>query len=378
MNGTKEVLFLNLYTFSLTGGIEKVCRTMAKTLHDLYPRFSLMSLHDQPEDADDRYMPLAQYHAFRGGRLRFAWQLWRRRRKVDILLLSHIHLLLFARLIRFFAPQTRIILLAHGIEVWRDISGWKKTFLQEHTEIWAVSRFTAAKMQEQYGLAASRVTVLNNALDPFFVLPQQFDKPGALLERYGLDARQPVLLTLTRLSSKESYKGYDRVLQAMAGLKAAFPDLHYILAGKADASEQARIQALICELELEKNVTLTGFIAEAELSAHYQLADVFVMPSTHEGFGIAFIEAAACGIPLIGGNVDGSVDALLDGELGQAIDPSDIGALTQAIASALPTKKDAPALQQRCLEAFSFAAYLQKVKTLLMTVPPFIVPSSNA
>jgi glycosyltransferase involved in cell wall biosynthesis len=75
------------------------------------------------------------------------------------------------------------------------------------------------------------------------------------------------------------------------------------------------------------------------LPAYYQLADVFVMPSTGEGFGIVFLEASATGLPVIGGNRDGSVDALAEGRLGALVDPNDVNGLAQAIVTALDQKR---------------------------------------
>jgi phosphatidylinositol alpha-1,6-mannosyltransferase len=66
-------------------------------------------------------------------------------------------------------------------------------------------------------------------------------------------------------------------------------------------------------------VILTGFIDEDELGRPFLLADLFVLPSKKEGFGIVFIEALACGLPVICGNEDGSLDAIRNGELGKAI-----------------------------------------------------------
>jgi len=78
-------------------------------------------------------------------------------------------------------------------------------------------------------------------------------------------------------------------------------------------------------------------VAAQDLPDHYRLADVFVMPSTGEGFGIAFLEAMASGVRVIGGNRDGSVDPLGDGTLGTAVDPEDAHELASAICAALGT-----------------------------------------
>ena len=76
-------------------------------------------------------------------------------------------------------------------------------------------------------------------------------------------------------------------------------------------------------------------VAGEELPDYYRLADVLVMPSTGEGFGIVFLEAMACGIDVIGGNQDGSIDPLGDGAVGSAIDPDDSEELVSAISAAL-------------------------------------------
>jgi phosphatidyl-myo-inositol dimannoside synthase len=72
-------------------------------------------------------------------------------------------------------------------------------------------------------------------------------------------------------------------------------------------------------------------LPESEKVAHYNLADLYVMPSSGEGFGIVYLEAAACGVPIIGSRTDGSQEALCDGEIGQLVDPLNLEEVYEAV-----------------------------------------------
>ena len=82
-------------------------------------------------------------------------------------------------------------------------------------------------------------------------------------------------------------------------------------------------------------MVFAGQVADAELADYFALADVFAMPSTGEGFGIVFLEAAASGLPVIGGNRDGSVDALAEGRIGRLVDPHSREDIEAAVVEAL-------------------------------------------
>lgn len=360
-----KILFLTLYTFSLTGGIEKVCRSLAKALTDIGLPFQLLSMHDREVDLDHRYLENNRYEAFNGRKFHFAFNAVLKGITSKTIVLSHINLLIFARIIKRLAPNTRIILYAHGIEIWGQLPNWKRRFLQEKVEIWAVSDFTAAKIAAIHQIDRAKITILNNCLDPYFNIPKDFERPKALLTRYRLHPDQPVLFTLTRLSAQEAYKGYDQVISAMPALLQKFPNLHYLLAGKADIEEYNRVKSLIQQLNLNDHVTLCGFIKDEELSDHFKLASVFVMPSTHEGFGIVFIEATACGTKIIGGNIDGSVDALLNGSLGTLVNPQDTSEISLTIEQNLATAFSPLAIQELCLTHFAYPNYLSKVSRLI-------------
>lgn len=371
-----KILFLTLHTFSLTGGIEKVCSAISNVIVALKHKkkiesFYSLSMYD--ESANTTYISSKNFKGYRGKRISFALAALKKGTNADIIILSHVNLLIFGWLIKK-TTRKRIILLAHGIEVWENLQNWKLKFLQKDCEIWAVSKFTAEQLMKQ-AVPKSNIKVLNNCLDPFFRAPTAFDKPKNLLKRYQLTTDQPVLFTLTRMSHQEQYKGYDQVIESMVGLIKKYPNLHYILAGKADELEASRIKKLINKYDLQKHITITGFLPDEEINDHYLLADVFVMPSKGEGFGISFIEAAACGCMSIAGNIDGSVDALLNGELGKLVNPNDQTAITNAIDEvlSLPDRtKTSQILQEQCLKHFSFEKYQMKVYDLLASPPAFI------
>lgn len=365
---SKKVLFLTLHSFSLTGGIEKVSKTFAKTLDDLkatqqIQSYQVLSMYDDQPDL--AYVTRSSFKGYNSKKTAFGLAAIRAGLKADVVILSHVHLLLFARIIKTLKPSVRIVLFAHGIEIWNALAHWKKQILKK-IDIWAVSRYTADQIIHHHGIAASKIKVLNNCLDPFFKLSESGSKPTTLLAKYGLNSNQKVLLSICRLSSLEQYKGYDLVIECLAQVIKVHPDLVYLLVGKADRPELARIQKLIAQSKLQKNVILTDFVPDDELALHYQLADVFVMPSKAEGFGLVFIEAAAYGCTVLGGNADGSRDALMDGELGTLLDPNDAGAIGEAVIAALQKERhDAKAIQKQCFETFGHVRYQEKVLNLL-------------
>jgi glycosyltransferase involved in cell wall biosynthesis len=325
-------------------------------------------MYDLDTDRDARYIDKINFKGFKGLRFLFVTRAVTKGIRSDLVILSHINLLFVAVIIKRLSPKTRIIVYAHGIEIWREIKTWKQKFLSRKCEIWAVSEFTSGKLQDNHQIPAANITVIPNCLDPYLNIPKQFQKPVDVLNKYGLTADQPVLFTLTRLSSHELYKGYDIIIEALPLLIIEFPKLHYLLAGLADSQERARLTSMIEQLGLQKHITLTGFIPDEKLCVHFLLADVFVMPSLKEGFGIVFIEAAAYGCKIIAGNQDGSPQALLQGRLGTLIHPGEKETLIRAIIENLrrPRSHDASkVIQSLCLEYFNYEQYLKRVERLL-------------
>ena len=205
----------------------------------------------------------------------------------------------------------------------------------------AVSRYTRRRFLDIARVEPGRVRVLPNVVGASF-------GPGAksdcLLDRHGLRGRK-VLLTVGRLAGDERGKGHDRLIAALRDLRQTAPDLVYLIVG--DGDDRDRLQALAHQEGVANAVRFAGVVGAQELADYYRVADLFVMPSTQEGFGIVFLEAASSGLRVIGGNRDGSADALADGVLGRLIDPLDAGQLVAAIQQALVRGGTEPVQVQR-------------------------------
>lgn len=230
-----------------------------------------------------------------------------------------------------------------------------------------MSNYTKQQLIERHHISSTKVKVLHNTLDPFLEKPKGFKKPTGLLNKYDINSDTFVLFTLTRLARSEHQKNYDLVIQSIKHLLQKHPNIVYLIGGKADIDEQNRLQQLIKDYQLENQVKLIGFIHEEEVVNHFLLADCFILPSKKEGFGIVLIEAAVCGNQIIGGNVDGSTDALLNGQLGQMINPDNKEEIIEAINKAIDNKNNhqSGVQQELTLQHFGFEQYIKKVNSLI-------------
>jgi phosphatidylinositol alpha-1,6-mannosyltransferase len=365
------MLFLTLETFNKTGGIQSASRILAKAIAELAlakgETFRMMSLCDAKKLGSNGYVDPKLSKGYNNQKFHFFLTAIYEGFSSKTIILSHINLLSVAFWIHLFVPGTRIILLAHGKEVWTNLLPWKKKFIASKVEIWAVSQYTKDVLINRHGISVNKVRILNNCLDPYFKVPTSFSKPGYLLERYQISAKTPLIFSVSRINEHERNKGYDRVLDCLPELATHFPDIKYMLGGKIEAVEYCHILKKIQALNISTQVILPGFIPQDELADHYLLSDIFIMPSSKEGFGLVFLEALACGRQVIAGNKDGSVDALRNGELGSLIDPASKDEIYQAISTGLqkPRNQTAKELQQKTIRYFNFHTYKSRVDALL-------------
>jgi phosphatidylinositol alpha-1,6-mannosyltransferase len=242
--------------------------------------------------------------------------------RFDVIFCGHIYMVTLAALLSMLKGAKSVV-QAHGIEVWHKPSGLRRAALERADLVLCVSRSTRAAILNWAAIAPERVVVLPNTVGDSF-------RPGAANKRKELDLEDRlVLLTVGRIDSRERYKGHDSVVALLPSLVANGLDVVYLVVGEGD--DRPRLEAIVRETGLDSRVRFLGAIALEDLAAIYRSADLFVMPSTSEGFGIAFLEAMASGIAAIGFNVAGARDALADGELGIVTTPSDLSASLRRI-----------------------------------------------
>ncbi len=256
------------------------------------------------------------------------------------------------------------VVFTHGIEVW-NLSWFQKIMLKRARRITAASRYTKEKIAEQVPSLKENIVVLGNMVDGSVFVRR--DDNEFRMHHALTDAK--IMLTVARFDARERYKGYDAVLEVLPELLREFSSLFYILTGSG--TDLPRLRAKAEELGVRERVMIIDNASSlSELVAIYNAADVFVMPSEGEGFGIVYVEALACGVPVVAGNKDGSRDALLDGKLGILIDPQDREALRIAIASILNKRApqqllDKNLLRETVLQAYGKEAFEKKIQSLI-------------
>jgi len=293
--------------------------------------------------------------------LRHVW-----RERPNLIVSTHANFGPIARIAQL-SLGTPYILVAHGVDAWQINDVTRLRALQKANLVLAVSRYTRDRLINEAGLNANRVKILPNTYDPdrFAIAP----KPPRLLQKHGLQPQTPVILTVCRLDETEGYKGYDQIIKALPKIRQEAPNTRYLLVGKG--TDRPRIEKLIAEVGVREAVILAGYVPDDELTEYYNLCDIFAMPSRGEGFGIVYLEALACGKPVLAGNRDGSRDALADGELGLLVDPENTVEIAAQIASVLRREHTHPILfnpkllRQRVIELFGFETFKRAVADLL-------------
>ena len=265
------------------------------------------------------------------------------------------------------APNTPLFVCVYGNDFLE--TRWRRPFwhrrmvraLEGSQLLLAGSVGSAEAIGEFWPPAKNKTVVLTPAVDPdeFFVTaPATSPSP-------------PILLTLARLVER---KGQDMVLRALPLILNEFPQTQYWIGGRG--SDLSRLQKLVADFGIQNNVRFLGFVPREERVKLYQQCAIYLMPSRSigekgdfEAFGITFLEANACGKPVIGGRSGGVTDAVLDGVTGLLVDPCSPEEIAEKTLQLLRHPADARQLgqqgRQRIERELNWKVTVQKLLALV-------------
>ncbi|MFN3466192.1 MAG: glycosyltransferase family 4 protein [Candidatus Brocadiales bacterium] len=217
------------------------------------------------------------------------------------------------------------------------------------------------------GADEKKIVLVRGGTDPEKFQPVK--NRGEVARRYGLEGKK-VLLTVARLAP---HKGQDTIISLMPELIKKIPNLVYVIVGVG--SQEATLKDMVSRLNLNGYVLFTGPKPVEELPGLYSVCDVFVMVSKEipsfefEGFGIAFLEANACGKPVIGGKSGGIPEAVLHGQTGLLVDPNNpkeiIGAIVKLLTDDSLARELGERGRQRVIGELNWRTAARRIKDVI-------------
>lgn len=316
------------------GGIQTYCYELAKNLIPLGEEIVVLAPGVREDLEFDERQNFKIVRLRKKSSLYFVFFSILRRERIEKILVAH--RANYARL----ASWANILLkipydiIAYGGEIL--LSGRRKSIrknFKRAERVITISNFTKERLIE-IGIPEKKIIVIHPGVDPVKFHPGL--DPSPIKKKYNLEGKK-VILTVSHLVKR---KGHHNVLKALPQVLEKVPNLVYLIVGKGEEGEA--LGKTVRDLKLEERVIFAGKVKEEEIPLYYAACDLFIMPSYEieergdvEGFGIAYLEANACGKPVIGGRSGGVKDAVIDGETGLLVDPLNINQIAEVLVQLL-------------------------------------------
>lgn len=356
-----RVLFIGLAAFGVHGGIQRFNRRIVQCLERMMGHTDVLMLADSAGEKVNSHRSNVTILGAGGRRSVFLCLFLRRLWYADVLLVGHINLLPFAVLFRLLRPRARVILFAHGIEVWGDPTyrvprTWEPPALKWAADkVAIVSGYSRDLMAKAFHLPLSYFDVFPNAVDPL---------PG-----HARSSADPGIISVARLASSEREKNVDKLICAMPEVLKRVPNAVLTIVG--DGALRTELEELARHLKVEGRVSFRGFVNDEELQSLYQGSTVFALPSSKEGFGIVYLEAWARGLPVIASCYGAAPEVVTDGLDGFTVDPADVSHLAERLVELLSdarlAQRMARAGREKINELYSGAAFEKRLFDLCLS-----------
>ncbi len=265
----------------------------------------------------------------------------------------------------------RVLLIAHGIEVWTGMSSWRRRHAMRAVDLTlSVSRYTQERIRHQVPeLPDNRFALFPNALGETWA--SRFSATDAT----GVEppVAERFLLSVTRLDRGDRYKGVICVIEAVAML--GDKSIHYVIAGQGN--DQSFLRCVAARCGLSERVHFLGAVSDSQLVALYRQCAAFILPSGKEGFGIVFLESMFFGAPVIAAHERGATDVVRHEQTGLTVAYGDTMGLKQAIER---VTEDSTLREKLCAAGraavtgdgpFTFRAFVARLASVLgLPAPP--------
>lgn len=266
------------------------------------------------------------------------------------------------------------LIYTYGMEIAGGGSEWiKGKVLRNAKVIVTISEYTKSKLISRFNIDPQKITKVTPGVNIDKFRPH-FERED-IKRQYNLSQRK-IILTVGRLVGEGRNKGHDYVIKALPKILSFVPRATYLIVGQGP--DEARLKNIVRELELDDRVIFTGYIPDDRLPFFYNICDVFVMASRSavndgegkvEGFGIVYLEANACGKPVIGGRSGGEEEAVVNGKTGLLINSEDIQQIAKTISWLLCNTKEAEKMgslgRKRVCEEFDWKLKADEIEKLL-------------
>ena len=251
-----------------------------------------------------------------------------------------------------------LVLTAHGTDLmgydkWPEMRHFAETAMEACAKVICISADNEKLLMDAFPQYADKVVRMRNGYNPDIFYPQQLERTE-VLGRHGIDyADESVILFAGEMTR---FKGIDILVDAAATYESELPNAITVLAG--DGEERANLEKQAAELGLSR-LFFIGNVAQDELARLYNIADIDLVPSRREPFGLVAVEAMACGTPVVATNQGGLPD-FVNESVGALVNPEDPADLARGIVSTLGRALANPAWRDD-IAAYASGNYSQAV-----------------
>jgi phosphatidyl-myo-inositol dimannoside synthase len=257
-------------------------------------------------------------------------------------------------------PSARVVVCTHGVEIWARLPWARRLALRRATRVVASASYNAERLRAVQRIRPERIEVIHLALHPGWL-------GGSPRERRP-NPGEGRLLSVARLDAAEGYKGVDVVIRALPAIRRQVPRVSYTVVGRG--TDLDRLRRLAQDRGVANCVRFIREVSHPALLREYQECDIFVLPSTGEGFGLVFLEAMLFAKPIVAVATGGPLDIVVDGVTGRLVGGPDrvSGALLELLLDRNRARAMGAQGRARLQDTFSFERYVERWRETLQAL----------